>query len=69
MRTQLAVILSAVAIAALLVSPVSARHYRPYYYGYGYSPYGYAGRYGPYTPSLPVRPYGPSLDFQNASRY
>jgi hypothetical protein len=61
MRTFLAVILSAVTLAALLASPATARSR---YYGY----YGSQRSYGPYTPSLPVPRRGTYHDFQDGPR-
>jgi hypothetical protein len=72
MKTSLIMMLSAVAVAALLASPASARsrHHgytsSPFYGAYGaYGPSGYNGRYrglgGPYTPNSRI----PSYDFQD----
>jgi len=79
MRTYVAVILSALAVGALLASPAMAQFYRyhgyPYYRYYNYPYYGYygyrnygPGASGPYTPFLPVPRYGPSHDFQSGPR-
>lgn len=68
MKTSLNVMLSAVAVAALLASPASAksRHHgytSPFYGAYGaYGSYRFNG--GPYTPNVPERSYGHSYDFQ-----
>ncbi len=80
MKTHVAVIVSAVTVAALPQSAAPRslyhhhrhqHHYR-YYYGY-FVPHGHyrflgyyaRGSYGPYTPALPVPRYGPNPDFQS----
>jgi len=58
--TYLAVLLSALAVAALLTTPAAAKSSNSYR--------NYHRTYGPYTPSLPVSRYGGSRDFQNEPR-
>jgi len=63
-RTYLAVILSAVVVAAVPASPTSARYH---YYG-AYGAYRYHGSCGPYSPTIRTPRYGKNPDFQDGDR-
>jgi hypothetical protein len=74
MKANLKVILSAVGIGAMLVSPAMAKQVRhakqlvvPSDARASVAPYG-MNEGGPYTPSIPTSRYGTSRDFQNGSR-
>jgi hypothetical protein len=76
MSTNLKVILSALGVAALLVSPVMAKTDRHHHAGpsdvrgavvpEGAAPGPYTS--GPYTPGVPSTTHGINGDFQNGSR-
>jgi hypothetical protein len=74
MKANLKVILSAVGVAALLVSPAMAKQVRPQKpvvfpsdARASVAPYG-VNEGGPYTPSVPTSRYDMRHDFQNGSR-
>lgn len=67
MKTNLKVIASAMAAAALLAAPAMAKQVRPSAIPNetraSVAPYG-TSESGPYTPSIQTQRYGTSLDFQ-----